>query len=195
MACYPLVALPLREKLAERIKDLPALLVHQFLDITPVMPPERLRWSRLLKRPVMHPAEQDESCVGTIYIEEVLSCQEAQVGGQCVHHGESIIFVERSVADLPQRLHGRDFYWGVQLHSELDRPFTEAWAAKYGHNWPRIAHKTIHPALARLFHRYLDFEFAWSGHAGDQALGFYDWLVEETIGSFREAVGLLGHLR
>ena len=49
--------------------------------------------------------------------------------------------------------------------------------------------------LARLFHRYLDFEFNWSGHAGDQALGFYDWLVEESIGSFREAIGLLGHLR
>ena len=49
----------------------------------------------------MHPAEQDERCVGTIYIEEVLPYQEAQVGGQCVHHGESIIFVERSVADLP----------------------------------------------------------------------------------------------
>ena len=152
--CYPLVALPLREKLAERIKDLPALLVHQFLDITPVMPPERLRWSRLLKRPVMHPAEQEESCIGTIYIEEVLPYQEAQVGGQCVHHSESIIFVERSVADLPQRLHRRDFYWGVQLHSELGRPFTEAWEAKYGYHWPRIAHKTIHPALARLFHRY-----------------------------------------
>ena len=53
MLCYRLVALPLREKLAERIKDLPALLVYESLDITPVMPPERLRWSRRLKRPVM----------------------------------------------------------------------------------------------------------------------------------------------
>ena len=92
-------------------------------------------------------------------------------------------------------MHRRDFFWGVHLYSELDRPFTEAWEAKYGHNWPRVAHKTIHPALARLCYRYLDFEFAWSGHAGDQALGFYDWLVDETIGSFREAVGLLGYLR
>ena len=65
MACYPLVALPLREKLAAQIKDLPALLTHDFLDITAVMPPERLRWSRLLKRPVMHPAEQGESTIDT----------------------------------------------------------------------------------------------------------------------------------
>ena len=126
MACYPLVALPLREKLAERIKDLPALLVHEFLDITPAMPAERLRWSRLLKRPVMHPAEQDESCVGTIYIEEVLPYEEAQVGGQCVHRSENIIFVHRSVANLPQRLRCRDFFWGMHLYSELDRPCTEA---------------------------------------------------------------------
>ena len=193
--CYPLVALPLREKLAERIKGLPALLVHEFLDITPVMPPEGLRWRRLLKRPVMHPAEQGDRCVGTIYIEEVLPHQVAQVGGQCVYRSESVIVVERSVADLPLRLRCRDFFWSVHLYSERDRHFTEAWEAKYGYHWPRIAHKTTHPALARLFHRYLDFEFAWSGHAGDQALGFYDWLVEETIGSFREAVGMLGHLR
>ena len=158
MACYPLVALPLREKLAERIKDLPALLAHEFLDIKLVMPPERLRWSRLLKRPVMHPAEQEDRCVGTIYIEEVLPHEEAQVGGQRVYRSESIIFVERSVADLPQCLRCRDFFWGVHLYSERDRPFTEAWEAKCGHNWPRIAHNT---------NRYLDFEFNWSGHAGD----------------------------
>jgi len=30
----------------------------------------------------MHPAEQGESIIGAIYIEEVLPCQEAQVGGQ-----------------------------------------------------------------------------------------------------------------
>ena len=93
------------------------------------------------------------------------------VGGQCVHRSESIIFVERSVADLPQRVHCRDFFWSIHLYSEVDRPFMEAWEAKYGYSWPRIAHNTIHPALARLFYRYLDFELTWSGHAGDQALG------------------------
>ena len=110
-----------------RIKDLPALLVHEFLDITSVMPPECLRWSRVLKRPVMHLADQGDRCVGTIYIEEVLPYREAQVGGQCVHYGESIIFVARSVADLPSRLHCRDFFWGAHLYSDLGRPFTEAW--------------------------------------------------------------------
>ena len=117
------------------------------------------------------------------------------MGGQCIYRSESIIFVERSVADLPQRLRCRDFFWGVHLYSERDRPFTEAWEAKCGYKWPRIAHNTIHPALPRLFHRHFDSEFNWSGHAGDRALGFYDWLVEESIGSFREAIGLLGHLR
>ena len=48
---HPLVAHPLREKLGELIGDVPALLVHEHLDLDAVMPPERLRWSRILRRP------------------------------------------------------------------------------------------------------------------------------------------------
>ena len=138
----------------------------------------------------MHPAEQGESVIGTIYIEGTLTYEEARVGGQCAHRG-NIIFIHRKVTELPQRLHNRDSYWGVNLYSDRERNFAEAWQAKYGCNWPRIAINTVHPALARLLCRYLDFEFEWSGHSGDRAMAFYDFLLRETIETFREAVMLL----
>ena len=37
--------------------------VLPFLDITPIMPPERLRWSRLLKRPLMERMDDAERTI------------------------------------------------------------------------------------------------------------------------------------
>ena len=62
--CTLLVARPLREKISELIGDIPALLVHEFLDLEAVMPPERLRWSRALGRPFMSGAEPDDDIIG-----------------------------------------------------------------------------------------------------------------------------------
>ena len=61
---HPLVARPLREKISELIGDIPALLVHECLDLDAVMPPERLRWSRTLGRPFMSEAETDDNIIG-----------------------------------------------------------------------------------------------------------------------------------
>ena len=107
------------------------------------------------------------------------------LGGQRAHHS-NIIFTHRNVVELPQLFHHSDFFWGVHLYSEQDRPFMEAWRAKHGYEWPRISVRRVHPALVRPFYRYLNFESEWSGHAGNQAMGFYDFLMQEAIEDFRD---------
>ena len=99
---YPLVARPLRVKISELIGDIPALLVHKFLDLDAVMPPERLRWSRALGRPCMSVAD-DDNIVGPVWITEVLD-EDAKVGGNCVER-DRIVFMCRSMSRLPPRCH------------------------------------------------------------------------------------------
>ena len=104
---YALVARPLRAKLNDLIGELPCLLVHEFLDIGSAMPPERLRWSRILKRPLMAHAEPDDNILGAVNIDEVLPHKDARVGGNCAT-SRSIVFIHRSVASLPEHLHDPD---------------------------------------------------------------------------------------
>ena len=92
---HPLVACPLRAKICELIGDVPALLVHEFLDLEAVLPPERLRWSRDLGRPFMSVAEPDDNIIGPVWITEVLD-EDARVGGNCVDR-DRLLFICRPV--------------------------------------------------------------------------------------------------
>ena len=102
-----LAARPLRAKLNDLIGELPGLLAHEFLDIGSAMPPECLRWSRILKRRLMGHAEPNDNILGAVNIDEVLPYKDAQVGGNFAAQ-QNIVFIHRSVANLPEHLHHPD---------------------------------------------------------------------------------------
>ena len=175
---YPLVARPLREKISELIGDIPALLVHKFLDLDAVMPPERLRWSRALGRPFMSGAEPDDDIIGPVWITEVLG-EDARVGGNCAGRN-NLLFMCRPVRKLPPHCRSMDTFWGVYIYSDKDREFNAKWVERHGHHWPYIA-GGVHPALRNLYIQYQQFEQAWAMHADDSDMGFQDFLHQQRM--------------
>jgi hypothetical protein len=176
---HPLVARPLREKISELIGDIPALLVHEYLDLDAVMPPERLRWSRTLGRPFMSGAEPDDNIIGPVWITEVLEHEDARVGGNCVDR-DNLLFICRPVRKLQPHQRSVDAFWGVYLYSDDDREFNTKWEEKHGHRWPFIA-GGVHPALRRLCHQYRQFEREWALHADESDMGFHDYLYQQRM--------------
>ena len=174
---YPLVARPLREKISELIGDIPALLVHKFLDLDAVMPPERLRWSRALGRPFMSVADDDDDIVGPVWITEVLD-EDAKVGGNCVE-GDRLVFMCRPMRRLPPRCRNMDNFWGV-YYSDGEREFNADWFEKHGRQWPFIA-GGVHPALRRLYAQYQQVEQVWAQHADDSDFGFHEYMHQQRM--------------
>ena len=181
---YALVARPLRAKLNDLIGGLPGLLVHEFLDVASAMPPERLRWSRILKRPLMAHAEPDDNILGAVNIDEVLPYGDARVGGNCAT-SRRIVFVHRSVASLPEHLRNPDWFWGVYIYSDGDRQFNAKWEAAHGYQWPFIADKRVHPGLEALYRKYMQFEREWSAHAGVCSSEFHEYLYQQELENIR----------
>ena len=175
---YPLVARPLRAKFGELIGELPALLVHEFLDLEAVMPPERLRWSRALGRPFMSRAEDDDDIIGPAWITEVLD-EDTRVGGNCVD-GNRLVFMCRPLRMLPPRCRNMDNFWGVYIYSDGDREFIADWFEKHGRRWPFIA-GGMHPALRRLYDQYEQFEQVWAQHADDSDFGFQEYMHQQRL--------------
>ena len=175
---YPLVARPLRVKISELIGDIPALLVHKFLDLDAVMPPERLRWSRALGRPCMSVADDDDNIVGPVWITEVLD-EDAKVGGNCVER-DRLVFMCRPMRGLPPRCRNMDNFWGVYIYSDGDREFNAEWFEKHGRQWPFIA-GGVHPALRRLYAQYQQFEQVWAQHADDSDFGFHEYMHQQRL--------------
>ena len=73
-----------------------------FLDIAPLMPPERLRMSRLLKRPLMEGTTPNEESISQVFIEEVLPYPECDVEVQYNDDGD--IYVATGPLDFAPRL-------------------------------------------------------------------------------------------
>jgi len=176
---HPLVARPLREKISELIGDIPALLVHEHLDLEAVMPPERLRWSKTLGRPCMSHAEPDDNIAGPVKIDEVLGHEDARVGGNCVDR-DNLLFICRPVRLLPPHCRSMDAFWGVYIYSDKDREFNTKWFEKHGRQWPYIA-GGVHPALRNLYIQYQQFEQVWARHAYDSDMGFHDYLHQQRL--------------
>ena len=169
-------------KISELVGDIPALLVHEYLDLDAVMPPERLRWSRTLGRPFMSGAEPDDNIIGPVWSTEVLEHEDARVGGNYAGRN-NLLFICRPVRKLQSRHHSPDAFWGVYLYSDDDREFNAKWEDKHGHRWPFIAGGGVHPALRRLYHKYQKFEREWSPHADKSEMGFYDDLCQQQVDS------------
>ena len=175
---YPLVARPLRVKISELIGDIPALLVHKFLDLDAVMPPERLRWSRALGRPFMSGAEPDDDIIGPVWITEVLD-EDARVGGNCAGRN-NLLFMWRPVRKWPPRYRNSDNFWGVYIYSDKGRQFNAKWVEKHGHHWPYIG-GGMHPALRNLCIQHQHFEQAWALHADESDMGLQDYLHQQHM--------------
>ena len=144
------------------------------------MPPERLRWSRTLRRPLISHAEPYDNSIGPVMISEVLEHEDARVGGNCTHRN-NILFICRPVRKLQPRHRSPDCFWGVYLYSDDDREFNASWEVTHGHRWPFIAGGGVHPALRRLYRKYQQFEREWSRHADESEMGFYDDLYQQQV--------------
>ena len=134
-----------------------------FLDIPPLMPPERLRMSRLLKRPLMEGATPNEESISQVFIEEVLPYPECDVEVQYNDDGDIYVAtgpLDELLLDFPEQ---SSFFW-VLIRSEMDREFGAVWRAMCGTDWPFVADRAVHPALINLHRRYVQFWCNWCGH-------------------------------
>ena len=135
-----------------------------YLDITPLMPPDRLRWSRLLKRPVMEQNDGDLIC--PTWPEEIRPYPECNVRWYCMYD-DIIEVVCGTASELPE-----DAFW-VCIRGESDDDFAAAWLLKHGHDWPFVADRQPHHALANLRRRYMRFWGGWSDHGDAITDDFY----------------------
>ena len=142
-----------------------------YLDVAPLMPPERLRWSRLLRRPLMEQAGQ--SIIAAVSAEEMRPYPDCDVLWH--HKDEDFVGVESGTADeLPA-----DAFW-VYMLSEGDEGFADEWRAKHGHPWPFVEHRQAHKALAHLRRRYMRSWADWTDHGGAIMEAFHDEYAAPT---------------
>ena len=139
--------------------------IFEFLDVAPLMPPARLRFSKLLGRPLMEPVECH--CVATVSLDEVRDT-EWEVHGQT---GNEIRFAigeawPRPYLDVWCGL-ARDApadLVGVCLVSNEDWTFGAGWQARHGACWPAQAlddFEIDHPAIEPLVRRYHEWQREW----------------------------------
>ena len=142
--------------------------IFEFLDIEPLMPPARLRFSRLLDRPLMTPLECH--CIAAVSLDEARADWEV-----CGQTGNEIQFAIgelwtpyldawRGLArDAPADL------VGVCLVSDEDCEFGAEWEARHGACWPMQAlddFEIDHPALEPLVRRYHEWIREWREQLG-----------------------------
>ena len=168
-------------------------LIIEYLDVTPLMPPGRLRWSQTLGRPMMHtlyPREQVRSMqiqrprshvyagdlIGCVYADEVLRFDCALWGRRwdnvvsiewVIMAANDLRAIEAPVRDYLFEAHIIDTHWA-------DDDFAVAWFQRYGQPWPRINEDYNHPCLQDIESNYdYGFCFAWSEHS--EACEFEIW--------------------
>ena len=141
--------------------------IFEFLDIEPLMPPARLRFSKLLGRPLTEPI--DCHCVAAVSLDEVRDMP-CELGGQ---YGHAIRFYFGMLEPIPVldtwRGPARDApadLVGVCITTAEDIPFGDAWYATYKVQWPVIevtddCEEIIHPGLAHLCNRSEEFYKDW----------------------------------
>ena len=146
--------------------------VKSYLDITALMPPTRLRWSRLLGRPMMETVTTlvdhrmgDE--IGPVYIDEVLDTDAVISYRYLRADGRRDWHTSVRAADLKGN---RAEFWYVRIIDATlqDVQFEFDWRVCYGHPWPKVAPGIVHPCLARLYDRYVTFDEEWRAHCQER---------------------------
>ena len=187
-------------KLDEQLFQGAAAKIHAFLDIEPLMPPGRLRLSKLLGRPVMD--ELNCNCTAATYVEELGDMDCEVHGGQTVH----LLFLPAVPCFRSWRGLSRDApnLVGVRVISTDDKAWGQAWYEKEGCQWPEIivdGEPQVHPVLDDLVAVHCEFVGDW-----EQDMGEYDEpdtsdefakcpiCAETYIGDFAEVVEIDGRL-
>ena len=155
--------------------------VDPYLDPGSLMPPLRLRWSRILGRPMMDRVTVVAyggmaEVVGPVFIDEVAG-QDCLVSGRHFDAGRRDFLTNVPAATLAGN---RDRFWYMRLMDPLyqDAQFEFAWRARYGLHWPMIAPATVHPVLARLYERFVAFHGTWVDHVQEREDTTYRQRVE-----------------
>ena len=136
--------------------------VHEFLDIEPLMPPGRLRVSKLLGRPITKSLHC--KCLDCEMLDDLegIDCTVAGEYGDRLYMAQDNEGAQRlrtwsgHVSSAPRDL------VGVMIISDEDLEFGRNWYAKYGQAWPLVSgwdpevgtDEEVHPALEYLDELY-----------------------------------------
>jgi hypothetical protein len=153
-------------KLDEQLFQGAAAKIHAFLDIEPLMPPGRLRMSKLFGRPVMD--ELKCNCTAAAHMEEIRDMD-------CRVHGRQttpFFFTSTNSYFMPWRGPARDApdLAGIRIISAEDKAWGQAWYEKEGCHWPCILDNKDpipHPALDDLVASHEDFYDDWEADMSD----------------------------
>ena len=145
-------------KLDEQLFMGAAAKIHEFLDIEPLMPPGRLRFSKLLGRPLMR--YLDCKCLEREFLDNLqdIDCTVAGEYGDRLYAATENRYWQRlrvwsgHVSSAPRDL------VGVMIISDEDLDFGRKWYATYGYTWPHVDDgdegPEVHPAIAHLWPVY-----------------------------------------
>ena len=135
-------------------------MVADYLNLDQLMPPCRLRWSRLLRRPMMEmfTTSSEGDIIGLVFVEEIIPHNARILSYEAVPQDRfTVVQTLRWSSSCRGRTH-RDI-WEVSILGEdnEDEPFMEAWKQRYGEGWPLVGRERAHPALQNLYRNYQRF--------------------------------------
>ena len=165
--------------------------VKSYLDISSLMPPTRLRWSRVLGRPMMETVTVlanhrvgDE--IGPVYIDEVLNTDAVISYRYLRANGRRDWHTGVQATDLRGN---RTEVWYMRIIDTTlqDVSFEFNWRACYGQPWPKVASGAVHPCLARLYDRYVTFNDEWRAHCHEREDTTYELLQDDSEDTMSDA--------
>ena len=139
-------------------------------DPTPLMPPSRLRWSRLLHRPVMDPEDEEGDFEVQVLRGELIRFGDTQIQYTWRRNENALPTVTRG----PARAAPRHAWCVAVLNTHQDGDFFEAWRLEHNAEWPlvrtplpstgrmTVTAERAHPQLADHVGNYLQFADAWN---------------------------------
>ena len=132
------------------VKDI----ILEYLNVEPLMPPENLRVSKILKRPIMTPlSRSDDHFIPVEEMELARTGRFFNVIGMVKSGSRPYCFIGRTEREGRWMCH-------VYIVTPCMDDFREAWVAKYGVPWPHV-HGDTHPALKTLQRRYDEYMERW----------------------------------
>ena len=184
--------------------------VLEFLgDPTPYMPPSRLRWSRLLRRPVMDMEDDDDEFEVQVLRGELIRFGDTPI--QCTwRRNENAM---PTVARCPARAAPRHAWCVAVLSTRQDGDFFEAWRRRYRNDWPlvrvrragivvarvTVETESVHPQLYKHCRRHATFADAWRAleacYVGPPELQTISQILGRNVATNVQRDGALQQLR
>ena len=165
--------------------------IESFLDVGRLMPPNRLRWSKVLGRPLLHKLYRQDSppgrpyerayvdygdLVGAVMIEEVIDLDCMIFGRLPTEYG--IDKVVRRTSELRPSEVEEMFDVHIIDPAWSDDEFAATWHAKYGTEWPCVGEGRIHHGLCKLHGKYTGFKLEWSLRSQKRESAFWAWFFQ-----------------